>query len=40
MGASRIRLADDPHTVEEYASKANRSDVTMVLFLERQRDGT
>src|SRR5689334_11067655 len=41
MGAFRcVRLADDPRTVEEHASKANRSDVTTVLFLERERDGT
>lgn len=40
MGAFRcIRLADDSPTIEEYASKANRSDVTMVLFLEREKYG-
>src|SRR5690242_111230 len=38
MGAFRcVRLADDPHTIESYASRANRSDVTTVLFLERER---
>lgn len=39
MGNFRcIRLADDPGTVEEHARRAERDDVTMVLFLERDKN--
>ena len=32
------RLSDDPATIAEHAKRAGRDNVTMVLFLERQRD--
>jgi len=39
MGAFRcVRLADDPATIHEHASLADRDDVTMVLFLEREKE--
>lgn len=39
MGAFRcVRMADDDITVQDHARRANRTDVTMVLFLERDRE--
>jgi hypothetical protein len=38
MGAfGCVRLADDERTFGEYARRAHRTDVTMVLFLEREK---
>jgi len=40
MGEFRcVRLADDPATIGEHAQKADRDDVTMVLFIEREKGG-
>jgi hypothetical protein len=39
MGAFRcLRLAEDDRTIQDHAQRANRTDVTMVLFLERDKD--
>jgi hypothetical protein len=39
MGEFRcVRLADDDATVRDHAQRAKRTDVTMVLFLERVRE--
>ena len=39
MGNFRcVRLADDDITIREHSARADRDDVTMVLFLERQKD--
>ena len=39
MGAFRcVRIAEDERTVKDHAERANRADVTMVLFLERDKD--
>jgi hypothetical protein len=36
MGDFRcVRIADDAATIQQHAQRADRSDVTMVLFLER-----
>ena len=38
MGEFRcVRLTDDPLTIEDWALRAHRTDVTMVLFLEREK---
>jgi hypothetical protein len=40
MGDFRcVRIADDDITIQEHARRASRTDVTMVLFLERVKDG-
>jgi hypothetical protein len=40
MGKFRcVRIADDAATVCDHARRAQRDDVTMVLFLERVKDG-
>ena len=39
MAAFRcVRIAEDDRTVKEHVQRANRTDVTMVLFLERDKD--
>jgi hypothetical protein len=39
MGVFRcVRLAEDAPTIQQHASRAGRDDVTMVLFLERDKE--